>query len=121
MTEDLSSRAVELYKTTLSVAEIAKELGIGKNRLYDLLAQQEVTKRRQMKRSRTEAMGNPRRHERRDCLHYYQDGGCLDQAAKADKPALPCKGCQFWEYGDNSEHHGDSDLWREVYLMKRGG
>jgi hypothetical protein len=121
MTNDLSSRAVELYKSTLSVAEIAKVLKIGKNRLYDLLTQQGVPKRRQIKRNRTESPGTPRKHERRDCRHYYPDGGCLDQAAKADRPAVPCKGCHFWEWGDNSEYHGDSDLWREVYLMKRGG
>jgi hypothetical protein len=121
MTNDLSSRAVELYQTTLSVAEIAKELGIGKNRLYDLLAQQVVPKRRQIKRNRTEGAGNPRKHERRNCLHYYPDGGCLHQAAQADKPAVPCKGCHFWEWADNSAHNGDSELWREVYLMRRGG
>ena len=121
MTDGLSARAVELYKSTLSVAEIAKALKIGKNRLYDLLAQQGVTKRRQIKRGKAEVIGNLRRHERRDCVHYYPDGGCLDQAAKADKPAVPCKGCHFWEWGDNSEYHGDSELWREVYLMRRGG
>jgi hypothetical protein len=64
---------------------------------------------------------DPRRHERRDCLHYYPDGGCLDQAAKKDAKFIPCQACHFWEYGDNSAHNGDSELWREVYLMRRGG
>lgn len=42
--------------------------------------------------------GNYRwRTERRDCVHYYQEGGCLDLAAKEDLRAVPCRGCKLLE------------------------
>lgn len=34
--------------------------------------------------------------ERRDCLHYYGDGGCLDQAARAELSVVPCRGCRIF-------------------------
>ena len=74
-----------------------------------------------MTKDREARAADPRRHERRDCAHYYPDGGCLDQAAQKDAKFIPCQTCHFFTFGDNSAHNGDSLQWREVYLMRRGG
>jgi len=126
--------AIELYLAGMNVREIERTAQIGRRRLYRLIKAKGVPKRgrggwRPGAGRRPESEGpeelsarrHERRHERRDCAHYYGDGGCLDQAAKADKPAVPCQACHFWEWADNLAHNGDSVLWREVYLMQRGG
>ena len=120
MTKDREARAAELYRGNMPVAEIIKTLGMGRNKFYELIAAIGIPKRKGRKPQQA-PLADPRRHERRDCLHYYPDGGCLDQAAQKDAKFIPCQTCHFWEWADNSAHNGDSELWREVYLMKRGG
>jgi hypothetical protein len=92
-------------------------LKVGKDIFYETLRAANITLRKSGWKNGCEKTQTPsRRDERRDCLHYYQDGGCLDQAAYADKPAVPCGGCTLFEPGGDPA--GYLRLWSEFYLCR---
>ena len=43
------------------------------------------------------AINPARRRERRDCMRYYGDNGCLAKAADEDWAVVPCRGCKKFE------------------------
>jgi hypothetical protein len=101
---DTATEAVRLFtEEGLSMAQVCYRLKITKLAFYMMAFDVGISRSSIRKHQQNLPI---RGGERRDCKHYYGDGGCLHKAAYKNKLTVPCHRCEQYEWADNSFYHG---------------